>query len=119
MWMGIRLAGATVCRPPRVSHPSSHLEEVTASLSQGADEVVDRIYLLERLHAPCVRQGQGEPRRIVAPVLEIPQALHQDFDTPLLANVTNNPTHVYLLALWVVVAVLGAVNLRGQAALPP
>src|SRR5215210_3296048 len=93
MWMGISLARTPVCRPPRMSHASSHLEEVTSSLSQGADEVVDGAYLLECLHARCVRQGQSEPRRVVAPILEIPQALHQDFDTPLLANVTNNPAH--------------------------
>src|SRR5918998_1932143 len=90
--MGVSHAGAPVRRPPGMAHTAAHLEEVAVPLSDGVRQVVERAYLPGDLD-PRFGQGQGKSRRVVTPVLQVPQALHEDLDAPLSADVTDDPAH--------------------------
>src|SRR5215210_3000077 len=94
MGMSVCLAGASVGSPPRMTHTAAHLEEVAVFPPDGARQVVERTNLPGRLDPLLIRHGKGQPCRIVAPVLQVAQAVHQDLDATLLfAYITNDPAH--------------------------
>src|SRR5918998_1308235 len=90
--MGVCLAGASVGRPPGVAHTAAHPDKITVSLPDGLRQVVERANLPGDLD-PHFGQGQGKSRRVVTSVLQIPQALHEDLNAPVSADVTDDPAH--------------------------
>ncbi len=89
--VGVRLGRAPVRSPTRVPDPGAHAEKVTVTLLDNPREVIEGAYLPRRPQP--VRPSQGQPGRVISPVLEVPQPLHEHLYAPLPANVTHDPTH--------------------------
>src|SRR5215212_11333464 len=80
--MGVGLAGAPVGRPPSMTHTAARLGKIAVSLPDGDRQVIERAYLPGYLESHF-GQGQGKSRRVVTPVLEVPQTLHEYLNAPL------------------------------------
>ena len=89
--MRVLLAGTPVRRPAGVSHPGPHPGEVTVAPGKGAGEVPESPDLSYPLYPAVLLKGQ--PSRIVTPILEVPETLHEHLDTPLPTSVTHYATH--------------------------
>src|SRR5215212_10224404 len=87
MGMRVLLAGAPVRRPAGVPNPCPHQGEVPIAPGEGAGEVLELPNLSYLLYPAFPLKGQ--PRRIVTTILEVPETLHKDLDTPLFTGVTN------------------------------
>src|SRR5215207_3626619 len=90
--MGVGLAGAPVGRPPSMTHTAARLGKIAVSLPDGDRQVIERAYLPGYLDSRF-GQGQGKPRRVVTPVLEASQTLHEYLHAPLSASVTDDSAH--------------------------
>src|SRR5919202_43176 len=89
--VGVHLVGAPVRRPAGVPHPGPRPGEVAVAFGDGRGQPVQMPAFFDPLYPPGDRQPQ--PRRVVAPVLQVPQALHENLEAPLFANVTNYAAH--------------------------
>src|SRR5215204_2209117 len=91
MGMGVLLAGTPVRRPAGVSHPGPHQGEVPVAPGEGPAEVLEVPHLSYLLYPTFPLQGQ--PRRVVTPILQVPKTLQKYIDTPLFAGVTHYAAH--------------------------
>ena len=89
--VGVNLVRSSVRRPAGMTHPGPHPGEVAVVLHDGLGELVQVPGLFDHLYP--ARDLQRQSRRIVAPVLQVLQALHEDLDAALFANVTYYATH--------------------------
>src|SRR5918994_6302735 len=89
--MGVLLGGTAVGRPAGMPHPGPQRGEVPVALGEGAGEVFqppDLSYLLD----PAFPL-QGQPRRIIPAILEVPETLHEHLDTTFPTSVTHDAAH--------------------------
>jgi hypothetical protein len=82
-------------RPARVTHTSPNFSEIPVALSDDSGEIIQRPNAFYRLNTAILRHVQGESRRVVSPVFEVPQALHENLDATLLTDVTDYSAHIF------------------------
>ena len=89
--MCVLLAGTPVRRPAGVSHTGPHQGEVTVAPGKGSGQVLESPYLSYLLYPAFPLKGQ--PRRIVTPILQVPETFHEYLDTPLSTGVAHYAAH--------------------------
>src|SRR5215216_6923817 len=89
--VGVILVGSSVRRPAGMPHPSSHPGKVAVAFHEGFSELVQVSGLFDNLYP--ARDLQRQSRRIIAPVLQVLQAVHEYLDAAFFANVTYYATH--------------------------
>jgi hypothetical protein len=74
-----------------VPHTGSNLGKIPVAPGDGGGKPLQVSLLLDGLYS--ADGVQSEARRVVAPVLQVLKALHEDLDAPLIANVTYYAAH--------------------------
>src|SRR5215210_5704687 len=89
--MGVLLGGTPVGRPAGVANPGPYQSEIPVAPGHGAGEVLQSPNLSDLLYLALPLEG--EPRRIIPTVLEVPETLHEHFHTTFSTGVTHDAAH--------------------------